>query len=150
MKHACTSMYKCRRFVRVKATSAVKGDIVLVSSCSWALMLTLKPQTTLSGVLCSLPLLISKQIVRVSPSTLITSLGHPAPSTDLLPKPKVLPPYSPIFLFPVPRDTHNQPLEQLHQITNKTNLHVEPLCHNHIEWNIYYQTSSIGILPQES
>ena len=52
----------------------------------------------LSGVLCSRPLLISKKIVTVSPSIFIMSLGHPVPRTDLLPNPKVFPPYSPTFL----------------------------------------------------
>ena len=82
----------------VKATSAVRGLMDVVSSCSCALMFTLKPHTALSGVLCSLPLLISKEKVTVSPSTLITSLGHPEPRTDLLPNPRVFPPYSLIFL----------------------------------------------------
>ena len=82
----------------VKATSAVRGVMDVVSSCSCALMFTLKPHTALSGVLCSLPLLISKEKVTVSPSTLITSLGHPEPRTDLLPNPRVFPPYSLIFL----------------------------------------------------
>lgn len=78
--------------------SAIYGLIDDESSCSCALMEALKPQTALSGVLCSLPLLISKLKVMVSPSIFITSLGHPEPKTDLLPNPKVFPPYSPTFL----------------------------------------------------
>ena len=57
-------------------------------------LLTLKPQSARSGVLCSRPLRISKDRVTVSPSTLSTSLGQPEPSTDLLPNPCRLPPYS--------------------------------------------------------